>query len=224
MNSMLPTTFTSWFVYIVLALLLGALGTGLWESILKPLLMKTASLSLKVLTFGMKSAQKRIFVQIAKRAPYRASLFLIGLLPLTFCGLVGFNAAVYSGAGERHAQAMFAPIEELAKVNPQLAAEKAFQLKKEASEKLHLFGLLVSCAGFVFTAYYYIKYVYILSAINFFEQCMNICGPYFKDAEEKQIISDFALITNASDFSNVIHRLRTIAEANNMQLPPFATL
>jgi len=217
---MLPNGFLSWVIYIVLALLLGALGTGIWESVLKPMLTRLASLSLRILTFGIKSAERKLFAQIAKRAPYKIALFFMSLLPFIFCLLVGYNFASYTEAGERRMQAQLAAIEQLAKVSPEMASAKLSQMEKESLKELYLFQLLLSCAGFIFMAYNYIRYMFISSAINYFEQCMSICGPYFKDVEEKQFIQDFALIASESDFSNIIHQLRKLAEINNKQLPP----
>jgi len=218
---MLPNSLSSWLIYIVIALLLGAIGTGLWEWIIKPLLTMTASSILKILSFGINSVGRKLYVEIAKRSPHRANLFIIGLICLIFAGLIGISASRYMRTAEKMAQPQLASIEELAKVSPQLASDKLSKLRKEAEDNANLYMLFLSCFGLVFISYHYFKYLYILSAINYFERCMYICGPYLKDSEEKQFISDFALITSENEFNHIINRLGKIVEENNKHLPPF---
>jgi hypothetical protein len=225
MNFKLPDDVISWIIFIIISLFIGAIGTGLWESIIRPLITKTGNFFFKIITLGIKSAQNRIFTQIAKHSQHKPNLFLLYVLAFAFTVIIGYNFSAYTHSAEKKVQSEICSIikeSAAAKETPEQLTHRLDQFRKKAKEKYHLFLIIFASSASVFIIYLLIKYSIIYSAISFFDQCIAICGPYLKNDEEKQLLSDFALITSSEDFYRILNRLSSIAHENNKTIPPFS--
>lgn len=216
---MFPTDAKTWILYIVLTVILGAIGSGFWESVFRPIFSKLGRVSLRILTLGLSSALNSIYGDIAKRQVHRPILFLTFLITISAAGFLGMTGSYYhakSLGGEEQTRA---------------EAESTFNeggisgldsRRKELEEKLSLLLFLFSIYFFVFTLYAYLRNSYVVSAIGYFDQCSAICLPYMTDDARKHLTSKFAQIKTKADFQEVIGHLHEVAEKNNLRLPSFS--
>jgi len=92
---MFPQNFTNWVFYILLAILLGAIGSGLWETVFKRIYVLIGRLLLTVVTFGLSSARDNIYKDMATRPTYKPALFLVFLVALAFSVFAGASTSKY---------------------------------------------------------------------------------------------------------------------------------
>ena len=224
---MFPNDATSWILYILLTLILGALGSGFWETVFKPVFFRIGRLLLQVVTLGMSSARDNIYRDIATRPTYKPALFFVGFVSFAFTVFLGAAAAEYQHTYfEEDEQVTSARYEakfkqmspqELEKEKQRLAS-KILELKKDLALIFLTFGLL----GFVVTTLVYAKYKYVSAAIAYFDQLMAICGPYISLEDEKAFRSSFAQMTRRDDYPRIVEKLKEHATAHGVsKLPTF---
>lgn len=218
---MFPTDLKTWLLYIFLTILLGALGSGFWETIFKPTFSSIGRIFLKICTLGMVSAVNSIHKDIARRSVHKPVLFIIMLLTFAFSGLFGAASHDYYLKSLGGAETAEQRIINIFK-NKGLSGIE-LEKKKLESELAFIFLILVTF-GFTLTSYSFVRNSYIISAIIYFDQCLAICLPYLDDGKKLQLLSDYAQINTGKDFTSIIIQLKELAEQNGIKLPTFKVL
>src|SRR5260370_37201259 len=92
------TPIWKWALAILGTILLGALGSGLWDAIFRPLLPWLGELLLNVGTLGLEQLRDGIYVEVARGTYERAGLLIVQLV---IGGFAAFLLGIVSGAGFR---------------------------------------------------------------------------------------------------------------------------
>lgn len=188
-------------------ILLGALGSGLWNAILGPLLSLSANFFLTVFSLGIKAIKNNIYMDIAKGLHEQASLswlmtfscFMVAL-PITFV-VISFFVIPYSKRWKEK-------IEQ--------ADNKQNELKKIVT--------ILSCLLLFCTSSFLIEAIFVsykISAVAHFQQSIAIVSPYIDTQNEEELFSKFAQIKSNVDYDSLISELDEIAIKNGKKLPVF---
>lgn len=208
-----------WILSIVVTIVLGAVGSGLWEAALKPLMRKTSSLLFTLLTFGARRARDGVYKDAAMghhELPSLYILLIVLLLSITtiMASQVRFYVAVYA---------------------PQvsdLLLEKCQQEKEQTKQKecirevikqnfmpvmqvTSLFAIFMS----VFIFYRFMMINRINLVITNYEQCLKAVRPFLAESESMLIEQRYALMTTKEDYLAIICDLEAVAKNNNTVLP-----
>lgn len=224
---MFPQDVTTWIIYILVTVLLGALGSGFWEAVFKPVSVSAGRLLLKAVTLGMASARDAIYKDMATRPTFRPALFIVGIISITFTGFLGYSSSqyyrVYFDAPKNVQESRFntktnnLSLDELVKEEQRLS-NRVKELEKEMALALFISSLF----GFVVTTLVHARYRYFSTAISYFDQLMAICAPYVSSEEEKMFRSEFAQMTCHGDYVTIINKLRQKASEHGIsRLPVF---
>jgi len=201
-------------------LLLGALGSGLWEIALKPLAQWSGTTILTIATLGSTAIKDDNFREAAKGLHESSALQLFALVTMAFIGLVSGLFGYFSGrrVSANKISESYQDLDEATAI-ANLKAELEALNQKRYSYQLGLAG-----CGFLAACLLLISYLKLLQANNaytFYAQSMSICRPYMDDQEVHILESRFASITGRADYIAVTDELRQIAASNHRKLPDF---
>ncbi|WP_284336584.1 hypothetical protein [Comamonas sp. NoAH] len=184
-------------VWVVVSLILGALGSGLWELAIRPIFAFLGTAALDVVTLGLESARNSLYEEVAHGQYERATLSLIsagvGLMAgATTTVLFRRNLlhVVRGPAGEQRRQRPFV-----------------------------VTLLLVFTTTMMLLLVY--RVAYVNRAANYFERLSHIVAPLQTDLQRVQVRSQFAQVTTREEFVKVIDGMRSLARANNLKVPDF---
>lgn len=217
-TDMLPDTATDWIAYLLITISVGALGTALWEFVLRPGAVKLGQRMLSYFIGIFHSLSERIYIDIAAKMVDRPVLFPIGRTSFLFIIISSFALGVYvypkSDLKTLEEKVSQMPLEEL--------RADLTELEKDVGDPVKEVALLiftVGLIGFVWNGFVYVRNTYVIFAIRLFDQCMAICAPFMDELGQKEIISKFALIKNESDYVALLGRLNKIAVDHDVELP-----
>lgn len=98
--------------------------------------------------------------------------------------------------------------------------EKAEKVEKILENKSVVFVYVFICLILLIMQIFYISVGYAqFRIISTFTRQMRVIEPYINEQEEEEIISQWSLMKNKSDYLKIIKKLNTIAEKNNVELP-----
>jgi hypothetical protein len=201
-------------------ILLGALGSGLWELAFKPAGRLVGNGILTAATLGSSALKDRVYVQAAKgyhEASANSVFEILALGPLFFSALVflagrhGFREPPKrerieaEGDLDAEIKRLERELKVLGKQGRILAYSLAFLLLFN-SGMLIVENLTITKAD---------------DAYAFFAQSMTICRPYISDHDAQVIESHFASIRGRGDYINTTDELRRVAASNHLILPDY---
>lgn len=203
---------------IIVAIVVGAIGSGLWEMI-KPMLSWASNASLTIVTLGIESLTDGIYLDIAKMNPEGISIFSLSIQNGFIIGIamsvIGLSL-VDSFPARKH--------NEEPKDHPQsqnLAHQKrkfTFSRKTITPRKIAIILLVITTSAMFFLAN---RAIYVSNAVAHFNRLCVISAPYITEKEMEFIKSDFAQISNREDYKNIIEKVASVARAEKKKVPDF---
>jgi hypothetical protein len=204
-------------------ILLGALGSGLWEQALRPLGQWLGRTLLTVVTLGSSALKDGIYREAAKGVHEAGGLQVLFLMTLLLIGLYSLPpayVAVIRSTDKR--------IEKFRKSIQALGTEERItSLRKrdaDLNRKLSILQIIGFGVVLLFATNTLINFLELdqaNGAYTFFAQSMAICRPYLDDQQARLLESRFAGINSREDYVGVINDLRHIAASNQRKLPDF---
>ena len=186
-------------IFAIVTILLGGIGSGLWELILKPSLGNLSNLILDIITFGTTSLKNNVYANVAKGLHNQESLlsFLIFTsIIMGICISVLFRKLLFRKP----------IVDKLVK-------------KKTKFIKIVSYIYIVRFISIFFIET--CELLYINETITYYNQLNNICLPYIDETQEHIFASQFAQITCQDDYSKIIVDLKKIANKNNIKVKSF---
>ena len=187
--------------WLVLTILLSAVGTGIWKYLLEPSLFFLTKAVLNLVTLGIVSLKNGIYIEISKGFHEGPSLNLLSLL-------LGISTGFFIG------------ITGFAIVAKARLMKKAITGNKNISRIIYivfLYFLFMGIVAFMFC----VRTQYINKAVTHFHQLCAIVSPYVEDTEKEKYTSRFAQIQNRENYFNLISELTSIALNNEQTVPKF---
>jgi hypothetical protein len=184
-------------VWVVVTLVLGALGSGLWELALRPALAFFGSAALDIVTLGLDSARNALYADAAHGQFERAAISMMA----AGAGIVaGITTVVLFGRSLRS---------RLRQSAPQEAPKRSFVLTL----------LLVFTTTMVLLLFY--RVAYINRAANYVDQLSQIIAPYQTERERLLVRSQFAQVVTRDEYVKLVESLRATAASHALKVPEF---
>lgn len=215
---------------VISAIVIGAVGSGVWQYIMEPALSTSSRAILELATLGVESFKNDLYREIAKGFHEKASNALYFQFNLLY-GLALIAFPVFMAIETKKLiDRKSAMIEELqrietgkAKDSPSIGdlRKELLSIRPERSLKLIyvlvVVGLVVLSAQFVVSK----RDRYVSSAVTHYFHLKRIVSPYIDLKEMKVLDSQFAQVESANDYKAVITKMRNIAKQDSVKLPEF---
>lgn len=179
-------------------LLVGALGSGLWEAALKPSLFWVGTFVLDVATLGLTSLRDGLYEDVAKGSYERASVMIMAL----FFGLL--SGAIF-GVSMKYL------VRKSANISIDEPLTRTRRWLPIAIAIAYSMILMIQC----------FRIMYIVRASNHLDQMMRIISPY---ASEEQILlldSHIARMKTRDEYLTVADELHAMSKSQGITPPIF---
>jgi hypothetical protein len=210
--------------------LVGAIGSGVWQHMLEPslLLMRDAILNLTV--FGITEFKNGIYVKVAQGLHEANSLEVYGLIlyfqAIAFV-MIGIWILLRTGEIRKDRERLMREVDSLGEgkrperpsieqIREELAAINIG--RKMLLARINMIIVVLFATG-VFLQM--VRAQYINSSIRYFAQLTTIAGPYLDTAEATMLRSTFAQIEKKADYVAVVSRLERLVDAKGLKRPAF---
>jgi hypothetical protein len=228
----------------VITIFLGAIGSGVWQYILEPIISSSSKVVLDIATLGIESFKNNLYQEIAKgfheKASYNSDVKFNILLIFAFV-LYTYNLFIEGGRilEERRKimnkyNVLYNKIESLnngVKYEPELPSlneidieinklsqdKKAVLLKKLMPLPMIFSILLLIPAVYVSS----IRDLYVNDAVTHYKQTIKIITPFVLSNDLAFFNSRFSQIKTSADYSTIIGDLNKVATENNIIFPKF---
>jgi hypothetical protein len=184
-------------------LLLGALGSGLWEAAVKPSMLWFGTLMLDVATLGLSSLRDGMYLDVAKGTYERAGVMLLAMATGILCGFLTAPIAVGRILRKR---------DEDGRPN-------------SATARILSKNWLLATFALAFTMIFFVSFFrisYIVRASNYADQLARVTAPYVSERDRLMIQSELAQVETREDYVRLVYKLRKIASENDASVPDFA--
>jgi len=205
--------------------LIGALGSGLWDVIFKPGGQWVVRTLLTAVTLGSSVVKDAVYAEAAKGPHEAASLYLVSILtgaltwPLMFLAyrLVSFRLNAARRSETRLIESLISSGEEdrLASVRHRL------EVRSQRLTRL-LYLLIVMLLVFIgVLGVMSLKVQQANSAYTHFAQSLSICAPYITEEQSRVFQSRYSRIQGRADYLSVLSDLQSVALQNHISLPAY---
>lgn len=180
-------------------ILMGAIGSGVWEEILKPFVYFLAKVLLEIMSSLFSGYKDGIYEKASDGFREYPSMFI----------LIFFLAIL----------SVFYQI--LPSLHPcsQKKNTKSLVIKIMESKNGYLITWFLSIAAMSCLFTFMTQIVFTNKIITFAEKSIKITSPYIQEEERLLLISEFSSMKNFNDFQKFENRLNEIANKNNIDLP-----
>lgn len=215
---------------VVSAIVIGAVGSGVWQYIMEPAIFTSSRAILELATLGVESFKDDLYREIAKGFHEKASNALYFEFNLLYgFALIAFPLflAIEAKKLVDRKSAMINKLQQIGaeedKNSPTIGElrESLLNIRPERALKfiyvLVVVGLVVLSAQFVVSK----RDRYVSSAVTHYFQLKRIVSPYIGQNEMNVLESRFGQVQSAKDYKAVISKMRNIAKQNSANLPEF---
>lgn len=218
------------------AILLGAIGSGVWEGLLGPALRALRNWILDSISLVFLGYKNSVYVEIARdhtSAVNMASHSLLMTLFLAMCAAYILYFFRYIREAEiqfenvvRRSEAVLQGKAQEQKTTAQLVAEIEQMTKVMKGTMKGMWKLLyvISAVMVLVLAMNFVNFArlsYIDSALVHYHQVLRITSPHLKPDEKLAVESQFALIQTKQDYAQLVGRLSAIAKEQGQSVPNF---
>ena len=197
------TALTKRAIQLVGTILIGALGSALWDVALKPSLLFLGTFMLDVATLGLNSLRDGMYADAAKGNVERASVSAYLMIVGVFSGLLCAPLIIH--VIERRAAKPAGP-------RPERNASRT--IRTDLWLVPLAIGLSMSVQAF--------RINYVITAAAYFEQLERIVAPFVSAQDRLQFESRFARLTTRQEYVQLVDELRGLARDNKVSTPTFA--
>jgi hypothetical protein len=194
---------------VVATVILGAVGSGIWELVFSPSVTWIGRGLLTLVTLGLDSVSDAIYVDVAKGHHERSSLAVY-----SFVAAVVLFAPLFIAQGP-----LLRP-----KIRESIQGKKPEELEAMHKRLRRVFIYLLLTMTLLGAAIFVrsLMHAYTNNAVTYFNQSLTIVLPYVSPDEERRLRSEFARVSSKKEFEQLIKKLRDRAASNGIQLPQFS--
>jgi hypothetical protein len=220
-----------WTLGVLGTIILGALGSGLWQSLLGPAIHTISRWVLDIASLGLTSYKngvyKRIAVDDQSIAAFNAYLTVWGVYAIIVLAYAAFSFNWTSRYRRQVEDALKAISDAPSNPEPEISTDALRQrlrgvLKSQGRLRLGLycFSLFMGVA-LVSDLISLTRLSYVTSADAHYHHVMRIVSPYLDAREQAQVESDFAEIGSREDYVSLLSRLEGECKAHGKTVPKF---
>lgn len=208
-----------WILSIVVTILLGAIGSGLWDAALKPISLKLGSKLYTVVTFGARRSRDKIYKGAAMGHHELPSLYI--LLTIIVVGISALTATQMRLYAQLYAPEILT-VQLVAECPKENEAKLKECVREQAKEKLAPAVQILSLIAIFMTvviSYRFIAINRMNLVTTYYEQCVRAVRPFLDETTFKALEQQYALMTTKENYDEIIGQLATVANSNNSSLP-----
>ncbi len=188
---------------LVVAVFIGAIGSGVWEQLLKPIFRFTSTKIIEIMTYIFKGYINDIYREASNGLHEYHSLLLMTMIMFIFI-------MIYMKVMKKHPY----------------SKDRRSKISIKISEFIksnhgYYFVCVFSVTAISFLYISIIRDIYVNQIITYSNKSINIVSPYINENERLHLISDFSSVKNANDFSVFKNKIDAIANDNNLNLGKF---
>lgn len=212
-------------------LLLSALGSGCWESVLRPAFHSIARWVLDIASLGLAGYKNSVYRQIAEDNQSALSLVTLIWVTAMYALMIAILTVYQFGMNDRTRSKGQDLLRKLSgdppKLDPDLTVDTlkqqlAANLKSVSRARVLLYvSSLFVCVAFVNWFVWLARIGYVNSADAHYHQVLRVASPYLESREQAQVESDFAQISSRDDYVRLISRLESQCKVHGRAVPPF---
>lgn len=212
---------------IVGTVVLGAVGSGLWDLAGRPTTQWIGRGVLTAATLGSSAIKDATYREAAKGLHEANALQLLSettlLFVAVFTGFLGYRTGIASSRKENERfNDQLRSLSETAK-HDALKAE-VVRLKNAIAKSEKQMHLIWGCTLFFIASlqfFNYLKLEQANEAYTYFSQSLVICSPYIDEHDRLILQSRFAAMKGRGDYIAITDELKRIAASNGRELPKF---
>jgi hypothetical protein len=220
-----------WTLGVLGAIVVGALGSGVWQSLLGPAIHFSSRWVLDVASLGLTSYKNGVYQRIA--ADNQSSVAVTTLLDVTalralisvFVIVYGFYLLRTVRLQRQHMLREFLD----APPNPEPAMSQDALRQKVIGDlkllgKMRIWLYVLSLLAVVVLSDEFVSVArrgYVNTADAHYHQMLRIVSPYLDAREQAEVESDFAQISSREDYVKVLARLESQCKAHGRTIPKF---
>lgn len=207
-----------------LAVVLGAIGSGVWENVFSPATTWLGRTMLTLITLGVKSASDGIYQEVAQGYSERYSVLTYAFINTIVMMIPAATLAYDYGKRRGSASKQMRQLRSLEGSGDTVGLEQArtdLLNRLSAMERLIRLLLWVAVGLGVVLGAQSMTMTYANKAITHFNQSLTIAAPFINATEERVIRSDFARVSSREDYVRVINGLEARVKERGVQLPEF---
>lgn len=188
---------------IIVAIFIGAIGSGVWEQLLKPIFRFTSTKIIEIMTYIFKGYRNDIYREASDGFHEQHSLFIMMIIT---CIVI----MIYMKVMKEHPYV---------KDGKNKIGIKISEFIKSRYGYYFVCVLSVTAISFLYISI--VRDIYINQIITYSNKSINIVSPYINENERLHLMSDFSSIKNANDFSVFKNKIDAIANSNSLNLVKF---
>ena len=208
-----------WILSIVVTILLGAIGSGLWDAALKPITLKLGSQLYTVITFGARRSRDKIYKRAAMGHHELPSLYI--LLIVMVLGISALTATQMRLYVQLYAPEILT-IRLVAECPKEDATKFKECIREQAKEKLAPVVQILSLIAIFMTVVIFYRFIAINRmnlVTTYYEQCVRAVRPFLDEKTFKMLEQQYALMRTKEHYDAIISQLAAVANDNNSSLP-----
>jgi hypothetical protein len=198
-----------WVLGLLGAILVGAIGSGVWQGLLGPALRGAGIALLNLVALGFKSYKDSVYQQVAVDSPSRGAMELYFLLNFIVLFALGFVMGALSRMWRDSVRGSRRPPEDE-------TSSSAKRMLVFSYVVFVIFGVVA-----VFCTINSAKVNYINSALLNYHQALRVVSPYLNEQERLTVESQFAQIRTRQDYVDILDKLDRVAQEHGQKAPQF---
>ncbi|MDN5068036.1 hypothetical protein [Aliarcobacter butzleri] len=189
------------------SILIGALGSGVWEYLLKPFFSHSINFILDVSTLGMDKFKNSIYEEVSQGFSEKNSISTYSFITMIYLGFLFTMILI-----------LFRKIKNK-KINLDEEDNAPKEFNNSYQKLIKIFYILSSLSILLFMIIMVqnIKLQYINTSIIYYKQLLNIVAPYLSEQEIKIYNSKFSLIKNKEEYEKLVDELYDISYDNKLE-------
>jgi hypothetical protein len=190
--------------FVALTIILGAIGSGAWEWVLKPALTTASEFGLNIATLGIKNFKDSLYKDIAlgfhEEPSMRLYIAVFNFLPSFVLGILTGIRIFGSQKGQNNEENKVAG---------------------KIIDKLTRPMIIVVVFLLVFSMIQGNQMAYIGRAITHFQMLTKIAGPYLTEDQRLIYQSRYSQISSKDDYAKLVNELSVLCKFKNLKTPTF---
>ena len=212
----------NWIISIISTLVIGALGSGLWEVIFKPSFKKIGDVTFYILTLGIKKTRDKVYLDAAKNHSELGGIFVARHMSLILASfLIAFSFITFQTSyGKAN---YFDKFEYCDRVDGEGEYRKCKrEVSKERVQAVAVFTIPLFMLVAVILIYTSLKIQMVYRITMDFKQYLTICRPYMSLEEVLMLEAKFTRMKEKVDYQELMSKLGKIAKDNDQELPRYS--
>src|SRR6266446_2247870 len=225
-----------WLLGLLGTILLGAIGSGVWQGLLGPALHSLRNWVLDLASLGFRSYKDALYRQIAvdnSNAVNLETLFIVIVLyVIGVSALLLFFARALRTLADKNQNLHSRMLKDLgrkpaAAEEPGRSLEELETVVRKSGQRLRWTRRRFKAWAFLWMLLIVTHMVnwtrasYVDSALAHYHQALRIAAPYLESRELQEIQSRFAQIQSRQAYIEIVQRLTEVASQHQQAVPPF---